>query len=119
MIGFSIPFGLVAILVVTNFWPRENAANVFSWEAFIRIDFIGGVTLLSSSSILVFAVQQAGSQVLTWNSPTIISALSISGICWIGFIWWEIVLELQRRRSVEPIFPIRLLLRRVYSAGLL
>ena len=114
----SIPFGLVAILVITNFWPQENVANVFSWRAFTSIDFVGGFTLLCSSGVLVFALQQAGSQTFAWNSPEIIAAFTFSSVCWIVFVWWELLIELRRRQHIEPIFPIRLILRRVYSAGL-
>lgn len=115
----SIPFGLVTILAITNLWPDEDVESLLSWKAFKRIDFIGGATLLCSSGLLVFAVQQAGSQTFAWGSPTIISALTISGISWIVFVAWELRLEMKRDRRVEPIFPIRLLLCRVYSSGLL
>ncbi|XWX02155.1 hypothetical protein V2A60_010187 [Cordyceps javanica] len=114
----NIPFGLVAMLAITNFWPPENAANMLSWEAFTKIDFIGGITLLSSSGLLVFAIQQAGSQTYAWNSAQIIITLVISAVCWILFIAWQIFLEVKSCFGIEPIFPIRLISRRVYSAGL-
>lgn len=115
----SVPFGLVTILCITNLWPQEDVAPFFSWKAFTSIDFIGSATLLTSSGFLVFAVQQAGSQTFEWNSPEIISALAISGVSSAVFVWWEILLETKQYRRIEPIFPIRLMLRRVYSAGLL
>lgn len=115
----SIPFGLVAVLAITNFWPHEDVAHLLSWDAFASIDFIGSATLLCSSGLLVFAIQQAGSQTFAWNSPGIISALTISAVSWIAFIAWEVYLETRRHRRVEPIFPIRLMLQRVYAAGLL
>jgi hypothetical protein len=115
----SIPFGLVTILAITNLWPPEDVAHIFSWRAFISIDFIGSVTLLCSSGLFVFAVQQAGSQTYAWQSPEIISTFVVSGLCWGGFVWWEIVLESKRYPHIEPVFPLRLIFRRVYSAGLL
>ncbi|KAM0356110.1 hypothetical protein ACHAPU_000504 [Fusarium lateritium] len=115
----NIPFGLIAILTITNLWPHEEVAHFFSWKAFISIDFIGSATLLASSGFLVFAVQQAGSETFAWGSPEIISALAISGVSWFIFVWWEVYLETKPLRNIEPIFPIRLMLRRVYSAGLL
>lgn len=115
----SVPFGLVTILCITNFWPQEDVANFFSWKAFTSIDFIGSATLLTSSGFLVFAVQQAGSQTFEWKSPEIISALAISGVSWVVFVWWEVLLATKEYRRIEPIFPIRLMLRRVYSSGLL
>lgn len=116
---FSIPFGLLAILTITNLWPHEEVAHFFSWKAFNSIDFLGSATLLTSSGFLVFAVQQAGSDTFAWGSPEIISALVISSLSWLVFVWWEVHLETRPLRSIEPIFPIRLMLRRVYSAGLL
>ncbi|KAF5241172.1 hypothetical protein FANTH_9202 [Fusarium anthophilum] len=119
LFNMNIPFGLVAILTITNLWPHEEVAHFFSWKAFTSIDFLGSATLLTSSGFLVFAVQQAGSETFAWGSPEIISALVISGVSWLVFVWWEVHLETRPLRSIEPIFPIRLILRRVYSAGLL
>ncbi|KAL6824853.1 major facilitator superfamily domain-containing protein [Trichoderma camerunense] len=79
LFNLNIPFGLVAILASTSFWPQEDVSHLLSWEAFASIDFIGSATLLCSSSLLVFAIQQAGSQTFAWSSPVIISALIISG----------------------------------------
>lgn len=115
----SVPFGLVTILAITNLWPDEQVSSLFSWDAFTRIDFVGGGALLCSSGLLVFAVQQAGSQTFAWNSPVIISTLAISGLSWIAFIVWEVQLEVRGSKRVEPVFPIRLMLNRVYTAGLL
>lgn len=109
----------MTILCITNFWPQEDVEHFFSWAAFRRIDFVGSATLLSSSGFLVFAIQQAGSQTFAWESPEIVSALAVSGASWVAFVWWEVFLEMKAYRRIEPIFPIRLMLRRVYSAGLL
>lgn len=75
--------------------------------------------LISSSGFLVFAMQQAGSQVLAWNSPGIIISFIVSILSWITFILWEIHLARKRHRHIEPIFPIHLMGKRVYAAGLL
>ncbi|KEY68761.1 hypothetical protein S7711_00632 [Stachybotrys chartarum IBT 7711] len=114
----NIPFGLVAILIIANFWPHENVAGILSWKAFTSIDFVGSTTLLTSSGFLVFAIQQAGSQTFEWGSVAIISALVISGVSWIAFVLWEVLLEMNKFPHIEPIFPIRLMLRRVYASGL-
>ncbi|PTD05939.1 putative MFS-type transporter C16A3.17c [Fusarium culmorum] len=119
LFNMNIPFGLIAILTITNFWPHEDVAHFFSWRAFVSIDFVGSATLLASSGFLVFAIQQAGSETFAWGSPEIISALSVSAVSCFIFMWWEVHLETKPLRNIEPIFPIRLMLRRVYSAGLL
>jgi hypothetical protein len=115
----SIPFGLVTILAICSLWPKEEAESLLSMNAIKRIDVIGSATLLSSSGLLVFAIQQAGSQVYTWNSPAIISALVFSWLSWACFIAWEIIVGIKKSRQIEPVFPIQLTLCRVYSAGLL
>ncbi|KAJ3499267.1 hypothetical protein NLG97_g481 [Lecanicillium saksenae] len=119
LFNMNIPFGLVVMLAITNFWPPEDAAHMLSWKAFTTIDFIGGITLLCSSGLLVFAIQQAGSQIYAWSSPEIIVTLVTSVICWMLFILWQITLKMKLYSGIEPIFPIRLMQRRVYSAGLL
>jgi hypothetical protein len=107
------------MLAITSLWPREEVSHLLSWEAFTSIDFIGSTTLLCGSSLLVFAIQQAGSQTVAWSSPEVISALVISGISWAVFIGWEVILDSKRHRHIEPIFPIRLMSQRVYASGLL
>ncbi|PHH65204.1 hypothetical protein CDD81_3063 [Ophiocordyceps australis] len=119
LFNINVPFGLVMILAITNFWPQEDVAHMLSGSAFSRIDFIGSAALICSSGFLVFAIQQGGSQSFAWNSPEIISTFTLSGVCWIIFIGWEVFLENKTFRNVEPIFPIRLVTRRVYAAGLL
>jgi hypothetical protein len=52
-------------------------------------------------------------------SAPILTALAVSAVTWIAFIWWEVVLELRPIHTIEPIFPIRLMVRRVYAAGLM
>ncbi|KAG6304409.1 hypothetical protein E4U45_001580 [Claviceps purpurea] len=119
LFNMNVPCGLVTILVITSFWPQERVADLLSWSAFRSIDFLGSAMLISSSGFLVFAMQQAGSQVLAWNSPGIIISFIVSILSWITFILWEIHLARKRHRHIEPIFPIHLMGKRVYAAGLL
>ncbi|GAB0133498.1 hypothetical protein EsDP_00001905 [Epichloe bromicola] len=119
LFNMNVPCGLVTILIITNFWPQENVADLLSWTAFRSIDFLGSATMLSSSGFLVFAMQQAGSQALAWNSPEIIVSFILAIVSWLIFILWEVHLARKRHRHVEPIFPIQLIGKRVYAAGLL
>ncbi|KJZ75925.1 hypothetical protein HIM_04749 [Hirsutella minnesotensis 3608] len=116
--NLNIPCGLVTMLAITNFWPQEEAAHLLSWRGLSRIDFIGSVALVCSSGFLVYALQQGGSQSSAWSAPEIIITFVLSGIGWVVFVSWEIFLDKHRFRNVEPIFPIRLMSRRVYVAGL-
>ncbi|KAG5966697.1 hypothetical protein E4U57_002011 [Claviceps arundinis] len=119
LFNMNVPCGLVTILVITSFWPQERVADLLSLSAFRSIDFLGSAMLISSSGFLVFAMQQAGSQVLAWNSPGIIISFIVSILSWLTFILWEIHLARKRHRHIEPIFPIHLMEKRVYAAGLL
>ncbi|KAG6066762.1 hypothetical protein E4U32_005409 [Claviceps aff. humidiphila group G2b] len=119
LFNMNVPCGLITILVITSFWPQERVADLLSWSAFRSIDFLGSAMLISSSGFLVFAMQQAGSQVLAWNSPGIIISFIVSILSWLTFILWEIHLARKRHRHIEPIFPIHLMGKRVYAAGLL
>ncbi|KOS22055.1 putative MFS-type transporter [Escovopsis weberi] len=119
LFNMNIPIGLLAILGITNLWPQEDVAHLFSWDAFKKIDFLGNIALHLASGLVVFALQQAGSQSSAWESPEIISTFIISGMCFAVFIWWEVALGSRRFGRIEPVFPIRLILNRVYSAGLM
>ncbi|KID89864.1 Major facilitator superfamily domain, general substrate transporter [Metarhizium guizhouense ARSEF 977] len=119
LFNLNIPFGLITILILTNFWPQEDVADLLSWTAFRSIDFLGSATLLCSSGFLVFALQQAGSQALAWLSPAIVISFIVSTLSCIVFVTWEVHLARKRHRHIEPIFPIGLMGKRVYAAGLL
>lgn len=64
-------------------------------------------------------MQQAGSQALEWDSPAVIVSFIISFLSFIIFVAWELYLARKRHRHIEPIFPIGLMRKRVYTAGLL
>ncbi|KAG6030079.1 hypothetical protein E4U40_000115 [Claviceps sp. LM458 group G5] len=81
----SVPCGLVTILVITSFWPQERVADLLSWSAFRSIDFLGSAMLISSSGFLVFAMQQAGSQLLGTGLMTTVSGDSERAIAQYGF----------------------------------
>ncbi|KHN94262.1 Major facilitator superfamily domain, general substrate transporter [Metarhizium album ARSEF 1941] len=119
LFNLNIPFGLITILILTNFWPHEDAADLLSWTAFKSIDFLGSATLLCGSGFLVFAMQQAGSQTLAWQSPAIVISFTLSILTCIVFVTWELHLSRKRHRHIEPIFPIGLMGKRVYAAALL
>jgi len=65
-------------------------------------------------------MQQAGSLVVDWKHPEIVVTLTFSGLSWLGLSVWEILLGNRLQRlTVEPIFPIRLALKKAYLSGLL
>ena len=69
--------------------------------------------------MFVFALEQGGAQ-YPWDSAAIVASFVVAGICWAAFGVWETCLT----KSIDgvsmwPIFPTRLLQRRVVSAALL
>lgn len=101
-------------------WPDKTRQHLTWRDAIAKIDFVGNVLLISASALLVFAMQQAGSLVVDWSDPEIVVTLVFSGLSWVGLSVWEVLLGTRLHRfRVEPIFPIRLALRRAYLSGLL
>jgi hypothetical protein len=105
-------------------WPQETGADRLIWTAFATIDFVGGLSLFCGTGFLVFALQQGGSQAYQWLSPEIMTTLILSGLSWGIFIMWQVILTRDAIlnypyfTSIQPVFPARLLRRRVYTATL-
>lgn len=118
--NMNIPFGLVVMVALAYCWPREpQSLNMLtSWSAFASIDFVGGTSLLFASGLLVYAVQQGGSQASAWSDVELVSALSLALLCWVVFFSWEALLAFERFPHIRPIFPVRLASNRVYMAAL-
>ncbi|PHH89368.1 hypothetical protein CDD83_6190 [Cordyceps sp. RAO-2017] len=116
--NLNIPCGLVTMMAITNSWPREDAAHLLSRKGLSRVDFIGSAALVCSSGFLVYAIQQGGSQSSRWDSPEVVVTFVLSAVGWLVFVGWEAFLEKRQFWKVEPIFPMRLMGRRVYTAGL-
>ncbi|KAK4230948.1 putative multidrug resistance protein [Podospora fimiseda] len=115
----NIPFGVVAILGIYTLWPDERRNKYGIWTKIAKIDFIGNTLLALASILLVFALQEGGSFVWRWSSPVIIWSLTISGVCWVLLCIWESYLFYGTSRRIEPIFPMRLIVARVYCSTLL
>ncbi|KAK4192537.1 putative multidrug resistance protein [Podospora australis] len=115
----NIPFGVMAMLGIYALWPKERHQTYGIWTRISKIDFIGNTLLALASILLVFAMQEAGSFVWRWNSPVIIWTLTISGVSWVLLCVWESYLFYGTSQGIEPIFPMRLLVDRVYISTLL
>ncbi|KAI0595227.1 major facilitator superfamily domain-containing protein [Biscogniauxia sp. FL1348] len=116
----NIPFGVLMIAALYLTWPPVLGRRFGGWEAIRRIDFLGNILIVAACALLVFSLQEAGSYTYTWNSPVIIAALCISSVSWVIFIAWELYLGLRRTATrIEPVFPLRLALNRVYSISII
>lgn len=121
LITGSVPFGLVIIFLIASLWPPEiKEANPSTEKTSIsKIDYVGGTSLIASSVLLVFALQQAGSGAMSWTNPVVLVALVMSVASFAIFFWKEQSLSKDPSRSVEPVMPAQLFTCRVYVSGLL
>ncbi|KAI0892714.1 drug resistance transporter EmrB/QacA subfamily [Annulohypoxylon nitens] len=115
--------GLVAFVMPTHFPNLDNLTVRLTFRTKIsraslrRLDTLGAVLLLFSSALIVFAFEEAGSR-YSWKSPVILSMITIGGMLFIGFIVWEKLVD-RPRAAQEPIFPLRLMKDRMFSALIL
>ncbi|KAI1087573.1 drug resistance transporter EmrB/QacA subfamily [Rostrohypoxylon terebratum] len=115
--------GLIAFVMPTHFPNLDNPTVRLTFRTKItraslrRLDLIGAVLLLFSSALIVFAFEEAGSR-YNWKSPIILSTITIGGMLFLGFIVWEKFVD-RPRATQEPIFPLRLMKDRMFSALIL
>ncbi|KAI1497920.1 major facilitator superfamily domain-containing protein [Biscogniauxia marginata] len=116
----NIPFGVLMVTALYLTWPPVLGRRFGGWDAIRRIDFLGNILIVSACALLVFSLQEAGAYTYAWNSPVIILALCVSSVSWVVFIAWELFLGLRRSATqIEPVFPLRLVLKRVYSVSII
>jgi hypothetical protein len=117
--GGAIALVFLSISIPFSF-PYPGPARFFSTlvseRAWRRVDFLGAFTSLGASILLVFALEQAGTE-YPWNGAAIIASFVLSGVGWVVFISWERRLSL-RDSVCEPMFPWRLACNR-FVLGLL
>ncbi|KAI6085737.1 drug resistance transporter EmrB/QacA subfamily [Hypoxylon rubiginosum] len=115
--------GLIAFVMPTHFPNLDNPTIRMSFRTKIsrsslrRLDIIGAVLLLFSSALIVFAFEEAGSR-YSWASPAILSTIVVGGVLFVGFVVWEKLVD-GPRSTQEPIFPLRLMKDRLFSALIL
>ncbi|EMR63741.1 putative mfs multidrug transporter protein [Eutypa lata UCREL1] len=123
----NAPAGVIATGLIAFFMPnhfpeirRPSTANStglrakLSRASLARLDVGGAALLLSSSVLIVFAFEEAGSR-YGWASPAILASLIIGAALFVGFLGWEKFIG--REGSVqEPVFPLRLLKDRIFAA---
>ncbi|EMR66878.1 putative drug resistance transporter protein [Eutypa lata UCREL1] len=116
----TVPFGVLSFVVMLFAWPRGvgHGQKLSPWDAIRKVDLVGNVLILCATTLMVFALQEAGTFTFSWNSPVIVMSLSLASLCWVGFMTWEIFLGVKRHTRVEPLLPLRLLAHRVYLGAL-
>ncbi|KAI1399819.1 drug resistance transporter EmrB/QacA subfamily [Hypoxylon fuscum] len=116
----AVATGLIAFVMPSHFPNLDNPTVRMSFRTKIprsslrRLDIAGAVLLLFSSALIVFAFEEAGSH-YPWVSPAILSTIVIGGVLFVGFIVWEKLVD-RPGSAQEPIFPLRLMKDRLFSA---
>lgn len=112
----SAPFAIVTIVGLLVLYPSETRRR--PGRSLARLDILGSVLLLGSTILLVIALQEAGSLVVSWDSLLVVLSLVLSAVSFVLFMGWEFWLSIGTW-EIEPVFPLRLLRNRVYLACLL
>lgn len=85
--------------------------QTFSKAQFRRVDFLGTGLLLSATILLVAPLEEAD-VTYAWDSAFVIVLLIVSGISWIGFLFWSRKVT-RGSGAREPVFPWRFMQSRV------
>ena len=115
----SVPIGLVAITSLMVSWPTEDSFALFTWAKAASIDFLGGISIFLATTLLVYGIQQGGSENYIWGKQEIPVAFALAALSWVVFFTWQIALGFGRFPRIEPVFPVRLTFRRVYMGAFL
>jgi hypothetical protein len=115
----SVPFGAFALLVLFFLWPDSPQNRPKLLISIRKIDVVGNLLLMAASTLLVFALQQAGTFSSAWSSPIIVVTITAASISWVAFLVWEIWLGLGFWSGWQPVFPFRLVTRRPFLATIL
>lgn len=112
----NLPFGAVITASIFFLWPATEGSSLNSWNAFLSIDFTGIGLLLGASICLIYGLQAATTGGHSWSYPPVIATLVLSGLFWIGFMAWETLLSTRSWSSIQPIFPVHIVKRRIMAA---
>jgi hypothetical protein len=119
---FNAPCAVIGVLACVFLLPSERKGgkiSTFSFAKLKSIDFVGATLLLAASTMLVFALQEAGSHAYEWNSVTMVATLTIASTSWIGFLAWISYLSYRRKGKLQPIVPLRILFSRPTGPAIL
>lgn len=111
--------GVLAFVGLSLAWPSGGRTKLSIGNVVRRIDFVGNWSIIAATTLVVFALEQAGSSGLAWDNPSVVIPLTVAVLHWVLFICWEVYLGLQDTLKIEPLFPLRLITQRVYVAALM
>jgi EmrB/QacA subfamily drug resistance transporter len=97
----NLPVGILALVVLAVVLPRTTAAGRPSID-------VAGMTLLGAAATCVVLVTSFAGSLWAWTSPQVIGLVVAAVATIAGFVVVE-------RRAREPVLPLRLFRRRVFS----
>ena len=100
-------------------WPKPSQMHHAERRPLRELDVIGSALLIAASVLVVFSLQEGGLNANAWGTALFIVPLVIGCLCWILLFGWEVTVAHFWEGTVAAIFPVRLLKRRVYMAGVL
>lgn len=116
---FSAPIGILPIVLFCVAWPRPNQLQHAERRHFREMDSVGCFLLVAASVLVVFSFQVGGLRGSAWGTALFLAPLLVGCLCWVLFFGWEFAVLRFWHQTVAPIFPPRLLQRRVYTAAVL
>lgn len=106
----QVPFVIVGTVMV--FFTVKVPIKTKEKSALKRVDYLGSL-LLTCALVLFLVGLNAGGNVLPWTHPLVLTALPLSLVSLLIFIYVE------ENRALEPIIPIKLLLNRTVASACL
>lgn len=120
LIKSSVPAGAVAVIALFVAVPRgfpyhirqasqpsaRSGIKSYLLPRIQRLDLFGAMILVAAALLLTTGLLEGGVQ-WEWNSAQSIVILTISGILWIMFFWWERFVTGKTNWPQEPMFPWR------------
>ncbi|KAF2177889.1 major facilitator superfamily transporter [Zopfia rhizophila CBS 207.26] len=121
---FNGPAGFAALVLFYLTLPahfphssdHDTSSKVLLGSKLRKVDFFGGFFLLSSTLLLVTAIEEGGTQ-FSWNSVLVLSLLIVSVVLMVGTVLWSRH-QASRVTEQESILPWAVLADR-YAMGLL
>lgn len=115
----NLPIGCATLIALLLAWPCEKTHQSRSWKTLQSVDFVGAILLLAFSILIVFALQEGGTYVYSWNSPAIIVTLLLSFVALVAFIVWQELVSKRSAWTVKGIFPIQIAKTRTMGSNIL
>jgi MFS family permease len=115
----NLPIAGTALVVFLSAWPSGKASKTFSLAALLSIDFLGCLLLLAASTLLVFALLEAGTFQYEWHSPVIVVCLVLSAASLSAFILWQSWIAAHPSFKIKVVFPVKTITQRVVAAGMI